>query len=90
MDPFSVPLTRIGLADRWLELLVLRARGCIDRRELTQLRRRTLPLFSEHLFEKCTANQLICSATDVTGRIRFVKSVCLSTSFAITIGTYIR
>jgi hypothetical protein len=29
-----VPLSRIGLADRWLELLVLRAIGCIDRGEL--------------------------------------------------------
>jgi hypothetical protein len=37
---------------------------------LTQLFRRTLPPFSEHLFEKCAANQPICSATDVTGRIR--------------------
>ncbi len=25
-----MPLSRIGLADRWLELLVLRAFGCID------------------------------------------------------------
>jgi hypothetical protein len=59
--------------------------GCIAQRELARLLGRTLPFVAERLFEKCAAKAPICSgvATDVTGRIRFVKSVC-PTSYSST------